>query len=100
MAFCSTPQRMLHVLSAVEMLIENKTSEVAWNDIKRHTCYAQRYIQRFYDFKVETVTVKMAQLIRHRINSDPECTVEKLKNVSSAVSKILTWLLAVLDQAE
>ncbi len=97
MALSNPPQRMLYVLCAVDMLINNKKKEVVWNDIKRHTANSSAYLQRFLDFNIETVTFETAQLIRQRINNDTECTVENLKKISSAVSKILAWLLAVLE---
>ena len=34
------------------------------------------------------------------INSDPDCTVKKLLNISQALVNICVWLLAVLDEAE
>ncbi len=97
MAFCNPPQRMLYVLCTAEMLIENKKKEVVWNDMKRHIVNSGVYLQRFVDFNMETVTFETAQLIRQRINNDPDCTVDNLSKISSAVSKILAWLLAVLE---
>ena len=82
------------------MLILNKKKEFVWNDIKRHSSDANAYIERLINFKVDEVTVEMAEFVLDRIESNTECTVEKLKNVSSAVSKILVWLLAVLDSCE
>ena len=82
------------------MLILNKKKEFVWNDIKRHSSDAHAYLERLINFKVDEVTIEIAEFVRERIESNPECTVEKLKNVSSAVSKILVWLLAVLDSSE
>ncbi len=71
---------MVYILCAVEMLIENKKKDVVWDGVKRHIENAQAYLQRFFDFKLETVTtVEMAQLIRQKINNDADCTVENIK---------------------
>ena len=46
------------VLSAVEMLLENKSTEVVWDDIKRHQTDIRGYLNRLVEFKIESVTVE------------------------------------------
>jgi hypothetical protein len=58
------------------------------------------YLQRLIDFKVDEVTVETAEFVRYKINSDPDCTVERLSSLELSSSKILAWLLAVLDSCE
>ena len=82
------------------MLIEGKQKDFVWNDIRAQLQNAGAYLQRMIDFKVDEVTVEMAEFVRQKINSDPECTVAKLSQVAGASSKILAWLLAVLDSCE
>ncbi len=99
-AFPNPPKRLVHVLCAVEMLIEGKQKDFVWNEIRPQLQNSSAYLQRLINLKFDEVTVEMAEFVKQKINSDPECTVAKLSQVSGATSKILAWLLAVLDSCE
>ncbi|XP_071160600.1 dynein axonemal heavy chain 6-like isoform X2 [Mytilus edulis] len=91
-SFTNPPQLVKMVMEAVCILLGRTPS---WEQSKKLLGDVNNFMQQIQNYDKDNISPEVITKIRNEYTSDPEFSVEKAKNVSGAVWKLCSWVIAM-----